>query len=95
MSVAMALCRQTKNERKKHEADGLFLFRRKDENLAAHLRWSGRRPAVAGSADRYQPLSTSADSAARSPYQHEHAVRLHLGRRLTWSDRYFRRTFSS
>jgi len=39
MSVAMALRRQTENERKKHEADGLFLFGRKDENLAACWRW--------------------------------------------------------
>jgi len=35
----MELCRQTENERKKHEADGPFLFRRKDENLAACPGW--------------------------------------------------------
>jgi hypothetical protein len=39
MSVAMVLCRQTENERQKHEADSLFLFRRKDENLAADGLW--------------------------------------------------------
>jgi hypothetical protein len=50
MSVAMVLGRQTQDERKKHEADGLLLFRRKDENLAAYRLWrvtvrlhSGRR----------------------------------------------------
>jgi hypothetical protein len=39
MSVAIELGRQTENERKKHKADGPFLFRRKDENLAAGRRW--------------------------------------------------------
>jgi hypothetical protein len=35
MGIATVLRRQTENERNKHEANGLFLFRRKDENLAA------------------------------------------------------------
>lgn len=64
MNIAIVLCRQTENERNKHEADGLFLFRRKDENLAACRLWIV-------------------------------AARLHSGRRLTCSDRYFLRIFSS
>ena len=39
MGVAMELGRQTENEGKKHEADSPFLFRRKDENLAAATLW--------------------------------------------------------
>jgi hypothetical protein len=39
MSVAIELGRQTENERNKHEADGPFLFRRKDEDLAAGPCW--------------------------------------------------------
>ena len=64
MSVTIELSRQTENERKKHEADCLFLFWRKDENLASCRLWGV-------------------------------AVLLHSDRRLTCSDRYFRRIFSS
>ncbi len=42
MCIAIEPGRQTENERKKHEANGPFLFRRKDENLAACPRWWGR-----------------------------------------------------
>ena len=80
MSVAIELGRQTEYERKKHEADGPFLFRRKDENLAASLCRQGR--CAAASANRYEPFSTDADSATRCLDQEE-KVRLHSGRRRT------------
>lgn len=34
MTIAIILRRQTEDERKQHEADGLFLFKCQDENLA-------------------------------------------------------------
>jgi hypothetical protein len=92
MLFTVGLRRQTEHERNKHEADCLLLFGRKDKNLATGGLWAGRRVAV--SANRDQSLRPCADSAARCPYQKEKAIRRHSIRRLTWSDRYFRRIFS-
>jgi hypothetical protein len=85
--------RQAENESNQNETDGLLFFGGKDKNLAADWFWQGRR--AAASAKGYQPLHPDADSAARCPYRRKGAIRLHPERRFTWSDRYFRRIFSS